>query len=169
MRNMDGILDGARLSRKRRHVDEEETFSQSVSIDRFEDSVAVKRVKDIKGIELEILGWDLLFAIRDAQLGQDSIPAWSKDWERKRYDSFMDRFNEVVLSLTKAKTVVSSLLNVGFMKRLAAAPERELHRKKDNKRLNLDRDISVKAGNYARKQGLVNVNQDNGIKAANGR
>ena len=60
MRNMDGILDGARLSRKRRHVDEEETFSQSVSIDRFEDSVAVKRVKDIKGIELEILGWDLL-------------------------------------------------------------------------------------------------------------
>ena len=27
----------------------------------------------------------------------------------------------------KAKTVVSSLLNVGFMKRLAAAPERELH------------------------------------------
>lgn len=121
MTNMDDILDGTRLSRKRRQTDEEDPFSVagSVNIDRFEDSVAVKRVKETKEIELEMIAWDLLvtnflcktekleandchsqFAIRDAQLGQDSIPAWSKDWERKRYGSFMERFNQVALSLT---------------------------------------------------------------------
>lgn len=106
------------------------------------DSVAVSHVKGLLSIEKEILCWDLLHAIMEAQLGLGSIPSWWAGAKRSKpneYATFRARFDCVLAAIKKDKNVVKNLTAVDFTKRLAADPQLETRQMEYNLGLNSKR------------------------------
>lgn len=76
-------------------VDCSQTIEQSTA-------VGVRRLKEGKysDIEIEMMCWEVLFAARDAQKGELRMRACAADWRYENYNSFADRWQQVVLGLT---------------------------------------------------------------------
>lgn len=101
--------------------------------------IPLGRIKKLSPIEFNLMAWTVLLEVRDIQRGQISLPRWGKDWEWQECHSFYHRFELVKSALRSHKTVVSSLFDYPFVKRLALHPAAELDRKKSNKVLNWKR------------------------------
>lgn len=101
--------------------------------------IPVGRIKKLSPIEFNLMAWAVLLEIRDIQRGQIFLPRWGKEWEWQECHSFYDRFELVRSALHSHKTIVSSLFDYPFVKRLALHPTAELERKKCNKILNRKR------------------------------
>ncbi|RYP64335.1 hypothetical protein DL769_006697 [Monosporascus sp. CRB-8-3] len=74
-------------------------------------------------LELELMGWRLLSACRDAQLGKCQVAGWSTDRRMsnrcKTFDTFAGRWNEVLNQLRVSKRTVKALFDTPFVNRLA--------------------------------------------------
>ncbi|TPX07994.1 uncharacterized protein E0L32_010325 [Thyridium curvatum] len=112
---------------------------------------AVAASQRLSPIEIEMLCWEMLRAIKDAQEGRCYLEDWTNDWDYSHYPSFRARFMAVLDVLRKHKTLVKNLTNSLWKRRLAAAPEKEAHRKEANKGQNEERNLQVKLANAAMK------------------
>ncbi|KAK3361220.1 hypothetical protein B0T24DRAFT_692069 [Lasiosphaeria ovina] len=63
---------------------------------QYEENLLVARIKALSNIEVEMLAWPLLDALRAAQSGYIRIPKWSKSWKYNQYPSFRARFDATV-------------------------------------------------------------------------
>ncbi|RYP69378.1 hypothetical protein DL771_006135 [Monosporascus sp. 5C6A] len=74
-------------------------------------------------LELELMGWRLLTACKDAQLGGCQVAGWSTDRRMpnrcEAFDTFADRWNEVLSHLRVSKRTVKALFDTPFVARLA--------------------------------------------------
>lgn len=97
------------------------------------------RIRKLSPFEFNLMGWGVLLEIRDVQQGQIALPGWGKDWEVEECVSFRQRFELVRSALHSHKTIVASLFDHVFVKRLVINPSMELDRKNSNKVLNAKR------------------------------
>ncbi|KAL2018375.1 hypothetical protein VTK56DRAFT_910 [Thermocarpiscus australiensis] len=101
------------------------------------DSTHVRRVKGLSNLEVEMLAWDVLMALRNASNGILGIPRWAPPGEQAYENlAFGARFNLVRNALRTSKAVVNSLMATPFVNRLAAAPQKEYDMKRANKEVN---------------------------------
>lgn len=107
--------------------------------------IPVGRVKKLSPFELNLMGWAVLLEIREVQRGLVGLTRWGKDFEYESCNSFGQRFELVRDALWNRKTVVSSLFDHAFIKRLALQPSTELRRKETNKELNHKRKLEHQA------------------------
>ncbi|RYP10109.1 hypothetical protein DL765_008203 [Monosporascus sp. GIB2] len=74
-------------------------------------------------LELELMGWRLLAACKDAQLGRCRVAGWSTDGRMlnqcKTFGTFTERWNEVLNQLRVSKRTVKALFDTPFVGRLA--------------------------------------------------
>ncbi|KAK3943227.1 hypothetical protein QBC46DRAFT_421512 [Diplogelasinospora grovesii] len=110
----------------------------------FKENHHVQRVRKLSNIEVEILAWELLYTIKEVQEGRYNIGKWTYDWRHDNYDTFLDRFLDVLDACKKSKAVVHGMLTANFASRIASAPFTEFHRKVTNKEINSQRDLQVK-------------------------
>ncbi|KAH8763137.1 hypothetical protein F5883DRAFT_646306 [Diaporthe sp. PMI_573] len=100
----------------------------------FIDSIGVKCVKDMNEFEMEMLAWDFLVAVRDAQSGHLELPA---KYRFETYYTFMDRFHGLESCLRANKHLIRSALQSNeWMARIAANPRGERSKKKANDKTN---------------------------------
>ncbi|KAJ9142963.1 hypothetical protein NKR23_g6850 [Pleurostoma richardsiae] len=98
----------------------------------FEDSCSVGRVKKMSSFEIELLAWELLEAIIEAQQGYVGFSPWAKDWKYERYDTFSERFNAVLREVKISKSLLIGMCDVPWLNRIAAAPFDEVSKKVSN-------------------------------------
>lgn len=101
-----------------------------------ESKKSVNRLKKLSPIELNLMAWTILLAIRDCQLGKTSMPRWGKDWMMQEFATFQDRFDHVKAALHHVKASVASLFDYTFSKRLALNPHSEMGKIRGNKVVN---------------------------------
>ncbi|POS77961.1 hypothetical protein DHEL01_v203647 [Diaporthe helianthi] len=103
-----------------------------------EGNTAVKSVKSLSTVEVQLLAGKILMATLDAHVGRYNIPSWPKVWNKDWYQSFEDRFREVCNVLSHCKASVKSIMDAEFpfALRLATAPKSEFKAKMVNKELN---------------------------------
>lgn len=104
---------------------------------------SVTRIQQLSPFEVELKSWELLFVLRDVQLGQVGLPIWGKVWTGEDFDSFMGRYNDTVSKLRDSKSMVSSLFDEAFTVRLALAPAAELKKKLANMNNNARRAVEL--------------------------
>lgn len=104
---------------------------------------SVTRIYQLSPFEIELKSWQLLFVLRDVQLGQVGLPGWGKLWTGEDFACFMDRYNDTVSKLHVSKSLVSSLFEQDFSTRLALAPASELKKKLANKNNNARRAVEL--------------------------
>ncbi|KAI1488475.1 hypothetical protein F5X96DRAFT_685241 [Biscogniauxia mediterranea] len=112
---------------------------------------AVKKIVDKKysDIELELVGWKVLIALKSAQDGQNELRPWYCEGGPRyaRFDSFMDRYNEIVRILKVSKDMVKNIFtNDMFRDRLAWNPRIEYSRKETNRSGNYRKGTVCKIG-----------------------
>lgn len=98
-----------------------------------DSKVPVNRVKKLSPMEFNLMAWAVLLQTRDIQRGVVSMPRWGRDWDFEECQSFSQRYELVRSALAKRKSVVSSLFDHVFIKRLTLNPSQEGKRKDDNK------------------------------------
>ncbi|KAL7626474.1 hypothetical protein AAE478_003246 [Parahypoxylon ruwenzoriense] len=138
-----------------------------------ENGQSVKRVQDgsYTDLELELISWKLLMAVRDAQEGRCKLPRYMtcKIPKYVEYGSFNDRFNQVLRAVRCSKDVVASLFKDAlFIHRLAWQPEAELKTKARNRTLNEDRDLQNSIGIRATIRDGIKKDQNGNLVDANG-
>lgn len=103
-----------------------------------EGNTAVKLVKSLSTLEVQLLAGKILMATRDAHVGRYNIPSWPKLWKQDSCPSFEERFREVCNALTHSKAIVKSIMDAEFpfVMRFATAPRGEFKMKKVNKIVN---------------------------------
>ncbi|KAJ0120620.1 hypothetical protein J7T55_015350 [Diaporthe amygdali] len=101
-------------------------------------NTAVEAVKALASIEVQLLAWKILCSTCDAHCGRHNIAMWNKQWKFREYDNFESRFQDVLVAVTRSKSIVKSILDsdVPFAKRIAAAPKDELKLKRGNQAIN---------------------------------
>ncbi|KAK3290547.1 uncharacterized protein B0H64DRAFT_447269 [Chaetomium fimeti] len=110
------------------------------------DHMHSQRVQELSNLEVELLSWELLFAIHRAQ---DGIVGWAK-WSPKasqRYQkcgNFQERFALVKEACQKSKSVVHAMLSAPFITRMTAAPTHECKLKSANKMINARKGFMLK-------------------------
>ena len=94
----------------------------------------VKGVWELSDFQLEMLAWELLFRIRDAQAGILRLDPWHADdhWQYSHYPNFMARFEACCVALRTSKAIVHNLTEAPYHARSALAPEAEVKRKRTN-------------------------------------
>ncbi|KAB5549834.1 hypothetical protein GE09DRAFT_1060243 [Coniochaeta sp. 2T2.1] len=123
----------------------------------------VRRVQEVPNVVLEILCWKLLYAVKDAQNGAIGISQW--DGPKPKYEvygSFHGRYTELLEAVKKSKAMVDNLMEVDFIKRLAAAPKIELTSKAQNKRANQNKQKNITRGMAAEAARLAAASTANG-------
>lgn len=115
---------------------------------------SVTRIFQLSPYEVELKSWELLFVLRDVQLGRVGLPGWGKLWAGEDFDSFTDRYNDAVNKLHVSKSIASSLFDQNFSVRLALAPATELKKKIANMNNNARRavELAMVRGMKSRKQ-----------------
>lgn len=94
--------------------------------------IVLGRISRLGPFELELMGWTVILDVRDIQRGKISLPTWGKSWPAQDFESFHERFEEVLGILQKRKTAVASLFEFTFSKRLALNPAAETRTKRTN-------------------------------------
>ncbi|KAB5578495.1 hypothetical protein GE09DRAFT_1052519 [Coniochaeta sp. 2T2.1] len=95
------------------------------------DNVRVTRVKNAPNAMLEAVCWKILYSIQDAKTGQINISGWSgKPPPFDAYDNLQERVDEVAHALKRSKAIIDRIMAPNMTRRLAAAPEAELKRKR---------------------------------------
>lgn len=99
---------------------------------------AVKAVKTLSTLEVQLLAWKIMCAICDAHCGIHNVPSWTKVWKYNAYGSFNSRFRDVRHAVMRCKALVKSILDtdIPFAKRLAAGPRAEFRMKRENSEIN---------------------------------
>ncbi|KAI1633079.1 hypothetical protein F4809DRAFT_644821 [Biscogniauxia mediterranea] len=135
---------------------------------------AVKKIVDKKysDIELELVGWKVLIALKSAQDGQNELRPWYCEGGPRyaRFDSFMDRFNEIVRILRVSKDMVKNIFtNDMFRDRLAWNPRIEYSRKETNRSGNYRKGTVCRIGleQLARERALRLAMEEANKKEAN--
>ncbi|KAI0594185.1 hypothetical protein F4775DRAFT_606682 [Biscogniauxia sp. FL1348] len=113
---------------------------------------AFKKIVDKKysDIELELVAWKVLASLKSAQEGQNELSPWYCEGGPRyaRFESFMDRFNEIVRILRVSKDMVKNIFtNDMFRDRLAWNPRIEYSRKETNRSGNFRKGAVCKIGN----------------------
>ncbi|KAG8170101.1 hypothetical protein KVR01_000846 [Diaporthe batatas] len=104
------------------------------------DSVGVKCVKEMGPFRAEMLAWDLMCAIRDAQTGNLELPDSGRAAGFAEYDTFMGRFTDLLEVLRVNKNLVREALeSEQGLRRIVADPFGERGRKVTNTYLNRKR------------------------------
>lgn len=113
---------------------------------------AVKAVKALSTLEVQLLAWKIMCAICDAHCGIHNVPSWTKVWKYNSYDSFTARFRDVRHAVARCKALIKSILDtdIPFAKRLAAGPRAEFRMKRENSEIN-DRRAAERKGLKKRK------------------
>ncbi|KAK4445976.1 hypothetical protein QBC34DRAFT_383648 [Podospora aff. communis PSN243] len=108
----------------------------------------MKRVRMLSDMEVEIIAWDLLIAVRNAHCGKLGFEAraWNREWSHDSYDTFTARFSDVLKVCRISKSIVYGDCPVSFTKRIASAPLKELGSKNGNQKLNGKRKLQLEAG-----------------------
>lgn len=110
-----------------------------------EISTAVKAVKSLSKLEVQLLAGKILVNTCDAHYGSYNFPSWPKAWKKDHYETFHLRCQGVCRALAHSKALVKSIMDAEFpfAMRFAVAPETELKVKDDNGRLNRKRAAST--------------------------
>ncbi|CZR63404.1 uncharacterized protein PAC_13301 [Phialocephala subalpina] len=95
--------------------------------------------------DVELLAWEILFGLRDAQLGVILVDEYH-GFKYESYDSFKSRFEATLQALKESKAVCKQLLDPSFVHRLCDAPDSELRQKENNKKVNGERDTQNEIG-----------------------
>ncbi|KIH92639.1 hypothetical protein SPBR_02358 [Sporothrix brasiliensis 5110] len=134
------------------------------------ETISVSKVKGLNRIEVEMLSWEILYAIRDIDRGQLPFMNWSgRDWSwDSQFTSFNDRFEAVATTLRRSKAAVCSLLESDYMARLVAHPRREYRRKENNRSQNAERNAQVFVGRHAIGTGQVQVGSSGDLRDRDG-
>ncbi|KAB5576621.1 hypothetical protein GE09DRAFT_1185294 [Coniochaeta sp. 2T2.1] len=130
----------------------------------FTENTAWKRIRNASDVEINLLAWNLLRRMRDAQNGIVGIGPWTTNWKYSQYTSFDERFKATKIVCRLSKTAVASMMSADdvFTKRLVAAPNKEIKQKRSNKSTNLKRDEQNKVALHCQSKGWV-------VKDASGR
>ncbi|KAI5920588.1 hypothetical protein F4810DRAFT_723262 [Camillea tinctor] len=116
-----------------------------------ETNFAYKKIATNKysPLEIELMSWKVLDAIRVAQDGKNEIPPWYTEGGPKyqRFKSFTERFSKVRGILKESKDMVKNIFtNDMFAYRLAWNPRAEASRKQTNRTGNQRKGKLVKIG-----------------------
>ena len=115
----------------------------------------VKGVWEVSDVQLELLAWELLFRIRDAQAGVLHLDPWHADdhWQYSHYPNFMARFDACCYALRTSKAIVHNLTEAPYLARSAFAPEAEVKRKRTNNQGNERKGIQQRIGKRVQERG----------------
>lgn len=123
---------------------------------------SVARINQLSPYEIELKSWQLIFVLRDVQLGRVDLHLWGAEWNIETYETFMDRYEDVKSNLRASKSLVSSLFDQEFSVRLALAPGGELKKKMANSKNNSRRAIDLAEIRNQKKRSLES-SQDNSV------
>ncbi|KAH8787932.1 hypothetical protein F5883DRAFT_634834 [Diaporthe sp. PMI_573] len=106
-----------------------------------ETNNAVKAVKSLSKLEVQLLAGKILISACDANCGRYNFPSWPKAWKKGYYGNFNLRCQGVCHALAQSKALVRSIMDgeFPFTLRFAVAPEAELKVKGDNGKFNRKR------------------------------
>ncbi|CAN8101728.1 unnamed protein product [Discula destructiva] len=93
---------------------------------------SVARLLLLSPYEVSLKSWELMFTIRDVQLGHIGMTSWGVDWKHEEFPCYMDRLSDVCSKLRLSKSLASSLFDEGFAVRLALNPNAEFRKKMAN-------------------------------------
>lgn len=110
---------------------------------------SVARIYQIAPYEIILKAWELLFVIRDVQLGEVGLSRWGALFDGEDFGCFMDRYHDVRTKMHFCKSLVSSLFDDEFTIRIALNPSGEFKKKISNMR-----------NNTRRGQELANIRDD---------
>lgn len=100
---------------------------------------SVARIHQLSPYEIMMKSWQLLFDLRDIQLGQVGMPAWGGVWDGEDFDCYMDRYRDLRRKLRTCKSLVSSLFDQPFSLRVCLNPSAEFKKKIANMKNNARR------------------------------
>lgn len=122
-------------------------------------NAAVKAIKALSALEVQLLAWQIMCAVCDAHCGLHNIPTWTNVWKYNSYNSFTARFRDVRHAVARCKALLKSILDtdIPFVKRLAAGPRAEFRLKRENREMN-DKRAAERA--EAKKRKRVDDDQD---------
>lgn len=104
---------------------------------------SVTRIHQLSPYEIELKSWQLLFIIRDVQMGIVNMHLWGAQWGVETFDTFSSRYENIRLKLKLSKSLVSSLFDQEFSIRLALNPGSELKKKLANSKNNSRRAVDL--------------------------
>lgn len=118
-------------------------------------SQAARRIRDgyYPDLEIEKTAWKLMLNARDAQLGVRLIEKYHgvkiEDPVRNGtgiFETWADRMNAIINTLRVSKAACKQLMDPHYLDRLVECPNAERQMKKNNKRINTERDIQNQLG-----------------------
>lgn len=114
---------------------------------------AVKAIKALSTLEVQLLAWKIMCATCDAHCGLHNVPSWTNVWKYNSYKSFAARFGDVAHAVARCKALLKSILDtdIPFVKRLAAGPRAEFRMKRENREMN-DKRAAERAETKKRKR-----------------
>jgi len=106
-----------------------------------ETNNAVKAVKSLSKLEVQLLAGKILISACDAHCGRYNFPSWPKAWKKGYYGNFNLRCQGMCRALAQSKALVRSIMDgeFPFTMRFAVAPDAELKVKGDNGKVNRKR------------------------------
>lgn len=111
----------------------------------------MKFINELKPFEVQLACWSLEECIEGVQRGIGFMPSWPtvKKPTVAEYDTFDERFNDVVCALRKYKALCKNIFDdcITFRGRLARNPVVESKTKKDNGNTNAKRNLQVRFAN----------------------
>ncbi|KAK0621771.1 hypothetical protein B0T17DRAFT_509090 [Bombardia bombarda] len=120
----------------------------------FFDNAQVAHVKSMTNFEVRLASLQLLNSAIEAQSGRVNAGPWSHDVEYREYDTFQERWEDIIEACTIchqcSKGLVADLLRANYSDRIASAPHVEFRKKEGNKKLNYQRGETIAAGRRAK-------------------
>ncbi|KAK1779770.1 hypothetical protein QBC45DRAFT_464669 [Copromyces sp. CBS 386.78] len=103
------------------------------------NAAQIDTVKKMSKGVVEHVAWHLFRESRYAQNGDAQVQPWCTGFYLREYDTWQERWDDMIALMTKSKAAVADLIITTYVKRFANDPCYELQRKEANDRNNKER------------------------------